>query len=335
MKILYITHVNEKNLVQNDYLNDCVLLGLKELYGNSNVIDFPGAYYMYKDEFKKKQLTFENFWGNGFTFYNILDEYENVDRTDIEKKIKNNFFEYIIYGSITRSQLYINEAINSKSKVILIDGEDHTNLEINKNKNIIYFKRELIKKDSNIFPINFSVPSSKILNKINENPKNLLAPLIPHRYNTYIYKEELDYYNMWQNSIFGLTYVRGGWWDALRYYEMLMNGCIPLIINLEKCPENTLTFLPKEKLIKLFTTYSWILNQYFPLKIYKKKFLSVNKFLKYFKNFYKKKYDSDKFINEFKEVNEVRRELLKYTKDYLTTEYSAKYIINTTNKFYS
>ena len=52
MKILYITHVNEKNLVQNDYLNDCVLLGLKELYGNSNVIDFPGAYYMYKDEFK-------------------------------------------------------------------------------------------------------------------------------------------------------------------------------------------------------------------------------------------------------------------------------------------
>ena len=56
MKILYITHVNEKNLVQNDYLNDCVLLGLKELYGNSNVIDFPGAYYMYKDEFKKKAI---------------------------------------------------------------------------------------------------------------------------------------------------------------------------------------------------------------------------------------------------------------------------------------
>ena len=335
MKILFITHVNKKRLIQNNYLNDCTLLGLKELYGNDNVIDFPGAWYMYKDEVKKRDFKFENFWGNGFTYYDILDNYESVDRTDIESKIKNNFFNYIVYGSITGSQTYLNQSINSKSKVIFIDGDDHTNLEFNKNEKIIYFKRELNKDIKNVFPINFSIPKSKILNKININPKNLLAPLIPHRYNTYIYKNELDYYKMWQDSIFGITYVHKGWWDALRYYEMLMNGCIPLMLELEKCPKNTLTLLPKDKFINLFKQYSWILSQYFPIKIYKKKFLSIDKFILYFKNLHKKKYDGNLFVNEFKEINNVRQNLLDYTKNFLTTEYSAKYIINTTDKFYS
>ena len=48
------------------------------------------------------------------------------------------------------------------------------------------------------------------------------------------YKNEKDYYNMWKDSLFGISYVHGGWWEALRYYEMLMNGCIPIILNLEK-----------------------------------------------------------------------------------------------------
>ncbi len=334
MKILFITHVNEKNLFPNDTINDCILHGLKEIYGNSNVIDYPGAWHMYNAEVNKKNFNYKNFWGNGFTYYDLLKNYESVDRTEIENKIKNNFFEYIIYGSITRSQLYINEAINSKSKVILIDGEDHTNLAMNKNKNIIYFKRELTEDINNVFPINFSIPKSKIVNKVNLKPKNLLAPLIPHRYKTYIYEKEVDYYNMWQDSIFGISYVHGGWWDAARYYEMLMNGCIPLILDLKKCPKNTLTLLPKEKLINLSNNYSWILNQYFPLNIYKKKFLTLNKFFLYFMNLYKKKYNGSSFINEFQEINEIRQDLIEYTRKYLTTEYSAKYIINTSDDFY-
>ena len=334
MKILFITHVNEKNLFPNDTINDCVLHGLKQLYGNSNVIDYPGAWHMYNAEVNKRNFNYKKFWGNGFTYYDLLQNYEFVDRTEIEKKIKNNFFEYIIYGSITRSQLYINEAINSKSKVILIDGEDHSNLDFNKNKKIIYFKRELTKDIDNVFPINVSIPKSKIINKINLKPKNLLAPLIPHRYKTYIYENEVDYYNMWQDSIFGISYVHGGWWEAVRYYEMLMNGCIPLIPELKKCPKNTLTLLPKEKLINLSNNYSWILNQYFPLNIYKKKFLTLNKFFLYFMNLYKKKYNGSSFINEFQEINEIRQDLIEYTRKYLTTEYSAKYIINTSDQFY-
>jgi hypothetical protein len=39
--------------------------------------------------------------------------------------------------------------------------------------------------------------------------------------------------------------MKGGW-DCLRHYEILMNGCIPLFENLNKCPKYTLTTYPKE-----------------------------------------------------------------------------------------
>ena len=52
-------------------------------------------------------------------------------------------------------------------------------------------------------------------------------------------------------------------------------------------------------------------------------------------NLYKKKYNSSSFINEFQEINQIRKDLVEYTRKYLTTEHSAKYIINTSEKFYS
>ena len=38
----------------------------------------------------------------------------------------------------------------------------------------------------------------------------------------------------------------------------------------KKCPQDTLTLLPKKVLINTFDKYSWILNKYFPTDIYKK-----------------------------------------------------------------
>ena len=116
---------------------------------------------------------------------------------------------------------------------------------------------------------------------------------------------------------------------------MLMNGCIPLVLNLKECPVDTLTQLPKKKLIDIFDKYSWILNKYFPTKIYKKKFLTFNKFLLFFKDIFKKKYNSKNFINEFPEINDIRNNLLDHTRKFLTTEFTAKYIINTAKNFYS
>ena len=337
MKILFITQLSEqflqKSNIINDIVSDMTLHGLKEVYGN-DVVDYPGAWYMYKEEVKKRSKV-PNLWGNGLTYYDTFKEYESIDRSDIQNKIKKNYFDYIIYGSIARSNKFFDDVINSKSKIILIDGEDNVNLDLNKNKKILFLKRELLKKGENVFPLNISIPKNKIIKNLNLKPKNLLAPLIPYRYKTYIYKNERDYYNMWQNSLFGISHAYGKWWETVRYYEMLMNGCVPLVLNLEKCPEDTLTQLPKKELIDIFNKYSWILNKYFPTKIYKKKFLNLNKFLLFFKYIFKKNYDSQNFINEFPEINDVRNNLLNHTRKYLTTEFTAKYIINTAKEFYS
>ena len=73
----------------------------------------------------------------------------------------------------------------------------------------------------------------KIFKNLNFEPKNLLSPLIHYRYENYIYNNETEYLKMWQESLFGISHAYGAWWESVRYYEMLMNGCIPLILNLK------------------------------------------------------------------------------------------------------
>lgn len=341
MKILFITHQLSNEPVKinaniNNIVNDMVLHGLKNVYGN-NVTDYPGAWYMYKDEVKKKSFDITTLWGKGFTYYNEFDNYNSVDRYDIESKINNNYFEYIIYGSIENSTKYLDNAINSKSKIIFIDGRDNTSLEFSKNNKIILFKRELIKRSHNIYPFNVCIPKNKIIKSLNKKPTDLLAPLIPYRYKTYIYKKESDYYHMWQNSIFGITHRPpwGNWWESVKYYEMLMNGCIPLFLNLKDCPTDTLTLLPKKELIDIYDKYSWVLNQYSPFKIYRKKYITADKIILYLKNFLKRNYSAENFIEKFPEINDVRNNFVEHTRKYLTTEYLAKYIINKAKDFYS
>ena len=49
--------------------------------------------------------------------------------------------------------------------------------------------------------------------------------------------------------------MKGGW-DCLRHYEILMNGCIPLFLDIKNCPKDTISTLPKKKLINLHATKS-------------------------------------------------------------------------------
>ena len=112
-----------------------------------------------------------------------------------------------------------------------------------------------------------------------------------------------------------------------------MNGCIPLFINLKKCPKETLTMFPKKKVYDIYNDYSWILSQFFPTKIYKKKFLSIKKFLLYFNNIFKEKLDAEAFVKKYPEILEVKKQLINYTKEELTTENVAKNIISTTTNY--
>ena len=91
MKILFITPLinSDKDFTINaDYLSDFTLHGLRELYG-SNVIDYPGAWYLYKDELVAKKYNSNLLWGKGFTYKDILNDFNKIDRSPL---IRSNFY---------------------------------------------------------------------------------------------------------------------------------------------------------------------------------------------------------------------------------------------------
>ena len=327
MKILFI-HSEGNNTHYNDYMSDLLLHGLRQLLG-TQIIDYPGSWYMYSDEILNRQFDKNRLWGKGFTIKNTLNNYNSIDRTDIEKKIQNKYFDLIIYSSIRRSDLFLENVIKYNNKFLFIDGEDDNFIDERYSNSGLYFKRELKNDKSNLIPISFAVPKEKILKNINEKPDNLLAPLIPGKLSTYIYEDEKAYYNMYANSIFGITNKKLGW-DSLRHYEILMNGCIPLFLNIEDCPKLTLTTLPKDRLLNIYNNFHRILQLYSPFKIYKKKFLSIKKIFSYIPNMFKNK-SAPTFLRDNSKVLEIKNELLNYTHQKLTTENLAKHVLSKHN----
>ena len=114
MKILYLHPNNNNHQFYNDYMSDLLLHGLRDLIGE-DIVDYPGCWYLYSDEIKKRNYNNQRFWGKGFTIKNILDNYNSIDRENINQKIKNKYFDLIIYGSIRRSNLLnIKKSLNVK-----------------------------------------------------------------------------------------------------------------------------------------------------------------------------------------------------------------------------
>jgi hypothetical protein len=288
MKVLFISKAELP-----DFQCDMVFHGLRSLLG-PECVDANHMWYMYSDTMKEywnsRVPNNGKSYGNGFTLYGLLDNI-NVDRTDISNKIKNKYFDKIVYGSITRCQDYFTEvtANYDKTDIILIDGEDNTNIDLKFFGAGIYYKRELVSKPSEILkPINFSIPKELIVNEIPVKIKDY-ASIIPGDISTYIYDNQSEYYTDYQESYYGVTFKKGGW-DCLRHYEILMNGCIPYFTDLENCPEYTMTLFPK-MLIRQN-------NQYL-----------ISNGL------------SENYMQE-------ANRLLQYTKKYLTTEYISKLILN-------
>ena len=331
MKILYIHANPDESEFYNDYLSDLLLHGLRENFGK-DIIDYPGSWHLYDDEVQKRQINQNKLWGKGFTLNNSLNAFNSFDRTDISSKIQNNFFDFVIYGSIRRSDLFLDIVIDKNIKHVYVDGEDDTFIDTKYSNKSLYFKRELNEKVGNILPISFAIPKNKIVKNINQNPKDLLAPIIPGKLDTYIYEKEKDYYDMYFNSLFALTYKKAGW-DCLRHYEILANGCIPLFLNLKNCPQETLKTLPKENLLSILNQNEFILSYYNPFKLFKKKFLTFSKIIKGINSLYKNK-DVNVFLKNNEGINFLRQELLEYTKSELTTSKLAKYVIEKSNNYF-
>jgi len=153
-----------------------------------------------------------------------------------------------------------------------------------------------------VFPITFSIPEEKICK--DDCPKTkVLSSLIPGNLSTYIYREEIDYYNEYKQSYFAITMKKAGW-DCLRHYEILANNCIPVFVNIENCPPNTMYLCPKDLFIE-----------------------ANNLFIQRFMNKQLNELTEDD-INEYKKL---QKKLLDYTLNNLTTTKIAEYILKTTN----
>ena len=290
MKILYITNYQDIAKASggfiSDYQNDLVFYGLRELYGD-DVVDSTQIISLYK-EYENK-IPKQHLWGGMTTFWLIGDN--NIDRSNIEEKIKDRYYDLIIYGAIKRCKDYYNlvSQYYPPNKVVLIDGNDETELDPLYHKHL-YFKRELVEKHPNLIPITFALPTPKILLSPLSKTQEY-ASCIPGQPETYIFKDEKSYYEDYQKSYYGVTMKKAGW-DCMRHYEILGNNCIPYFIGLEECPNDTLFNLPKELLLD-------------------GRNLANN-------------FDEIKYFH-------ILNELFNYTKDNLTTRNLAQYVIERVN----
>lgn len=248
MKIL---HICKSDLP--DYQNDMVFHGGRTLFG-SDYVDVNPIWFMYREDKLKfwNERVPENgtAYGMGMTIHGKLDDI-SVDRTNILQKIQDRFFDYVIYGSITRCQDFLQDALKyyPKNKIIFIDGEDQPIIRYGLSQYGIIFKREMeIEETSEIHPINFAIPEELIVSKIPEKTQDW-GTVIPGKMETYIFKDEESYFNDYKKSMCAITTKKGGW-DCRRHYEILLNGCFPYFPNLENCPKNTMVTFPKEKIIE-------------------------------------------------------------------------------------
>lgn len=287
MKILYITnHIDIANASGgfiNDYQNDLVFYGLRELFGD-NVVDSTQIISLYKEY--ENRIPKQHLWGGMTTFWLIGEN--NIDRSNIEEKIKDRYYDLIIYGAIKRCKQYYDlvSKYYPSNKIILIDGNDEPELDPLYTKHL-YFKRELQHKHPNLIPITFGIPTIKLTTS-NKIKTQEYATCIPGQPETYIFKDEKSYYEDYQKSYYGVTMKKAGW-DCMRHYEILGNYCLPYFVGLEDCPEDTLANLPKELLLE-------------------GRYLAEN-------------FDKEKYFN-------ILNEVFNYTKENLTTKNIASYILS-------
>ena len=268
MKILYVTDHRQIARASggfiSDYLNDLTFFGLKELYGDDVIDSTPiiSLYKEYKNKFDHRHL-----WG-GMTAFWLLDKDEAHHkglRNNIEEKIKDKYFDLIIYGAIKRCKDYYDlvSKVYPANKIVLIDGNDEPEVDPLFNKHL-YFKRELQYEHKNLLPITFSYPTHYLAN-INKNKIQEYGTVIPGEKHTYVFNNEEDYYKDYQDSFYGVTSKKAGW-DCMRHYEIMGNYCMPYFPDLKDCPKDTLYNFPKELILEgVELANNFNMNKYYSL----------------------------------------------------------------------
>jgi len=331
VKILYLTvckqsiksmDASQAGDAQSDYL----MLGLRELLGD-NLIDVYKKVHLYKGYPNQKKLS-----GRGFTYSCNLDDIP-IDREDIPSKIVNKYFDLIIlsqHWSTEFSPKLVSQwaedilKTNPDQKLSIVLGQDskpdypeyfnYTNL---------VFRREIEDNfDKRLIPISFCLPDCKLvknpIQKTRQFSKVLVAGGNWIKNNkpedlVYLYESEKEYYGGYQESYFAFTSKKGNF-DCHRHYEILGNFCIPIFVDIEACPERTLTFLPKKLLSDIKRWPGLNLSRYGDSLCYPGWDIIPNK-----------SYMEDNF--DYQLYDDMVNYLFEYTKKYLTTSALAKYFL--------
>jgi len=300
---------NHKWEWKTDYQLDSLFHGLRSVLGE-DLVDTPEFDHMYKENLGL--LHKDN--PKRFTLFGKIDAC-NIDRNDILEKVQKKYFDYVILGLHHADEIDDEDLkeveLFKKSKLVIIHGGDNGAYNEKLLRYGPVFKRELYQNPNNkLHPISFSIPKELIVNDVPEK-KQSFGTVIPsfmhqHTYEkTYIFENEEDYLNDYKKSLFGLTFKKGGW-DCLRHYEILASGCLPYFWGLQECPPQTLQWLPKSLLLDVMR-----------LPHVEIKTLSI---------------DQEKF--NFNLYGDLLLACIQYTKKKLTTEFMAKYVLDTIKKTY-
>jgi hypothetical protein len=244
-RILYITDPIKHWRVSgclNNYLNDLLFFGLKEIYGDavvsSNVIT--PLYRSLRTSTDPRHL-----WGRGFTGCWLIDGKPSSEQ-DITTKIADRHYDVVIYGSIRDCDDHFDLVSRAypPERVLLIDGNDDTDIHPAFGRHC-YFKRELVQTHPKLLPISFAIPTPKLCTANEIRKTKTFATCFPGNKATYIFQTEEDYYSDYRASLFAFTMKKHGW-DCMRHYEILANRCVPLFFDLQQCPHLTMVTFPRD-----------------------------------------------------------------------------------------
>lgn len=245
MRLLYLSSAEGA-----DYQCDMLFHGLRTLLGN-DVVDIHRLWFMYADAFADDPARRDRLYGKGFSVYGLLGDDSGVDRDDIAAKIRNHYFDAVIFGSVHRCQMFLDDVLDAydPQDILFIDGEDYPRQMfwplLHRG---LYFKREQDAGQHGTLPIQFAIPEEKIA--ATSLKTQVGAFIDPRDRSTYIYDDEAEYYADYRRSLFAFTMKKAGW-DCLRHYEIMANRCVPVFLELDKCPPQTMVHFPRLEIWRL------------------------------------------------------------------------------------
>lgn len=122
---------------------------------------------------------------------------------------------------------------------------------------------------------------------------------------------EEDYYDMYRTALFGVASKKAGW-DSLRKYEILANGCVPFLVDIDEVPPGSIATFPFELVRKAMNLRGMPSVDAVKKaeREHKLRALGV----------------SNDF--DFKGYYEIRRKLLEHTRQHMTTTALASYVLD-------